>query len=51
MEAAVTDEQGRYALRGVPEGRLTLSVVRGSQKSREVVVSVPAESYDIVLDG
>ena len=48
---AVTDAQGRYSLRGVPSGRLTLRVVRDGGAPREVQVEIPGESYDIVLDG
>jgi hypothetical protein len=48
---AVTDIEGRYALRGLPEGRVTLHIARDGGSTRKVQVEIPSESYDIVLDG
>jgi hypothetical protein len=47
---SVTAADGRFVLRGVPEGQLRLTVVRDGHP-QTVEVQVPAESYDIVLDG
>ena len=48
---AVTDAEGRYRLHSLPEGRRRLRVSGGSLRAREVEITVPAESYDIVIDG
>jgi hypothetical protein len=48
---AVTDASGRYALHSMPEGPLRLRVAREGGPVRELEVTVPAESYDIVFDG
>jgi hypothetical protein len=48
---SVTSADGRYALRGVSEGPITLVVMRNGRAEKTVDVRVPGESYDIVLDG
>jgi hypothetical protein len=48
---AVTDASGRFALHSMPEGPLRLRVARAGGPVRELEVTVPAESYDIVFDG
>jgi hypothetical protein len=47
---SVTAADGRFVLRGVPEGVLTLTVALNGRE-QTVQVRVPGESYDIVLDG
>jgi hypothetical protein len=47
---SVTAADGRFVLRGVPEGHVTLTVARDGRE-QTVQVRVPGESYDIVLDG
>ena len=49
--SAVTDEEGRYALGGVPGGSLGLEVRAGAQSgSFEIVVPAPAgKTYDLQL--
>jgi hypothetical protein len=47
---SVTTAEGRFVLRGVPEGHVTLTVARDGRE-QTVEVRVPGESYDIVLDG
>jgi hypothetical protein len=48
---AVTGLDGRYALHGLSEGRMTLRIVRDGGAPRDVEFDVPGVSYDIVLDG
>jgi hypothetical protein len=47
---SVTAADGRFVLRGVPEGQIKLIVTRNGQEQKTVNVHVPGESYDIVLD-
>jgi len=50
-EGTVTTAEGRYMLRGLPEGQVSLTVLRDGRAAQTVEVRVPGESYDIVLDG
>jgi hypothetical protein len=47
----VTDADGRYRLHSLPEGRRRIRVGGRGLPVREVELTVPAESYDIVIDG
>jgi plastocyanin len=49
---ATTDEQGRYRIAGLPEGRREVQVwhERAGEISGSVVVSAPATTHDVVLD-
>jgi Pvc16 N-terminal domain/Carboxypeptidase regulatory-like domain len=49
-EESTTNPAGQYLLRNVPEGPITLTLLRKDRKQKRVEVSVPAASYDIVLD-
>jgi hypothetical protein len=48
---AVTDAEGRYRLHSLPEGRRRLRVGGGGIRPREIDITVPADHYDIVIDG
>jgi hypothetical protein len=48
---SVTDSEGRYRLHSLAEGPRRLRVEGAGFTAREIEVTVPAESYDIVLDG
>jgi hypothetical protein len=50
-QGTVTAADGRYVLRGLPEGSVTLMVSRRGRGLKPVQVQVPGVSYDIVLDG
>lgn len=49
--ASRTDGDGRYRLYGLAEGPRRLRVEIEGLEPREVEVTVPSESYDIVVDG
>jgi len=49
-EGATTDPNGAFRLRGVHPGRMRLDVLRQGQLQKQVEITVPAESYEIVLD-
>ena len=49
-ESSTTNKAGQYILRGVPEGTVTLSVLKRGGSEKQVDVNVPSHSYDIVLD-
>lgn len=49
-DGCTTDQSGQFVLRGMPEGPLSLSVLRQGKIQKRVKLSVPAESYDVVLD-
>jgi hypothetical protein len=44
-----TDEQGRFVIVGVPEGKITLEVARVGQAARQVEVTVPSDEYELVI--
>jgi hypothetical protein len=48
---SVTDSEGRYQLHSLAEGPRRLRVEGAGFTAREIDVTVPAESYDIVLGG
>ena len=45
-----TDDQGRFVLRNVPEGKVTFRVASAEGKSAEFSMDIPAESYELRLD-
>jgi uncharacterized protein DUF4255/carboxypeptidase family protein len=45
-----TDEDGRFLLPGTPAGEVSLEVSAPDGGTRRVTVSVPAESYDLILE-
>jgi hypothetical protein len=49
-ESSTTNPEGRFVLRGVPEGRVGLNLSENGKSKKRVEVSVPAESYELVLD-
>jgi hypothetical protein len=49
-EETKTNLAGQYMLRHVPQGPITLTVLRQDTVQKRLQVSVPAASYDIVLD-
>jgi hypothetical protein len=49
-DGSKTDLRGQFVLTGVPNGPATLSVMRRGKIPKQVKVSVPDGSYDIVLD-
>jgi hypothetical protein len=50
VAGSITDELGRFALRRVPLGSVTLRATTMDQQETTVTVTVPADSYDITLD-
>lgn len=50
VASSTTNEEGRFTLRQVALGPLTLQITRGDTPAKQVVVQVPSESYDITLD-
>ena len=48
---SVSGADGRYVLRGIPAGPVTLTLSRHGLERKKVEVQVPADSYDLVLDG
>ena len=46
---AVTDDEGRYKFRGVPEGTYTLVIVAPERAEQRKQIQVPSESYDVGL--
>jgi hypothetical protein len=49
-EQTTTDSAGQYRLRDVPSGKFKLTVLRQSKVQKQIELSVPATSYDIVVD-
>jgi hypothetical protein len=49
-QRSITDADGRFVLRSVREGRVTVMVGRDGEVQRQVSLQVPGESYDIVLE-
>ena len=49
-EGAMTDLNGAFRLRGVTPGRMRLDVLKQGRLRKQVELTVPAESYEIVLD-
>jgi len=49
-EGATTDLNGAFRLRGVTPGRMRLDVLKQGKLQKQVEITVPAESYEIVLD-
>jgi len=49
-EGSTTDPNGEFRLRGVPRGRTRLDVLKQGKLQKQVEITVPAESYEIVLD-
>jgi hypothetical protein len=49
-EGAMTDPNGAFRLRGVAPGRMRLDVLKQGKLQKQVEITVPAESYEIVLD-
>jgi hypothetical protein len=49
-EGSKTNEDGRFVLRGLANGVVTLNVIRTGKIEKQVKTKVPQESYDIVLD-
>jgi hypothetical protein len=45
-----TDQDGRFVVRGLTNGVVTLDVIRAGKIEKRVKTNVPQESYDIVLD-
>lgn len=48
---STTDRDGRFVLYSVPNGPIKLNVLQEGKIRKHVDVNVPAERYDIVLDG
>jgi hypothetical protein len=48
-EGCVTNTEGEFTLRGVPPGSVRLHVTSEGHRARTVSVSVPSDTYDIVL--
>ncbi len=44
-----TDEQGRFVIVSVPEGKVTLEVARAGEAARQVEVTVPSDEYELVI--
>jgi hypothetical protein len=49
-QGALTAADGRYVLRGLAEGDVTLRVGHRGRERKPVQIRVPGASYDIVLD-
>jgi Carboxypeptidase regulatory-like domain len=49
-EGSTTDPNGEFRLHRVPLGRVRLDVLSKGKLRKQVEVTVPAESYEIVLD-
>jgi hypothetical protein len=49
-EGSVTGADGQFVLRGVPSGTVKLNLVDKGRVARQVEVTVPADSYELVLD-
>jgi hypothetical protein len=50
-QAVTTDRDGRFAVRAVPLGRHVVAVAPPGALPREHELIVPAESYDLRLNG
>jgi len=46
-----TDEQGQFVLRGVPSGSVELALMEKGKVEKRVEINVPADSYELVLEG
>lgn len=49
-EGSFTGADGQFVLRGVPSGTVKLNLVDKRRVERQVEVTVPADSYELVLD-
>jgi hypothetical protein len=49
-QGGATNEQGQFVLHSVPRGNVTLNVVCKGKVQKQVQVTVPSDSYDILLD-
>jgi hypothetical protein len=49
-KGTTTNAAGRFVLREVPIGSVTLNVLENHNLQKRVEINVPSESYDIVLD-
>jgi hypothetical protein len=49
-EGSKSDQDGRFVVPGLPNGVVTLDVIRAGKIEKRLKAHVPQESYDIVLD-
>lgn len=50
LEGVTTDPNGEFRLRGLTPGRMRLDVLKQGKLQKQVEITIPAESYEIVLD-
>ena len=49
MKTAKTDNEGRYAINNISQGKYTFQVLVSGKVVRELQVSIPGASYDLAV--